>query len=563
MNQSRSAQWASLGQILKEERRYEEALEAFASARLHLLADLGECLAALGNKAEAKALFEELLDANPGDPRAQAGLMAIEQKGTIHQPASGSPATLSAIRPAPPHLASAAPAQTGSTPMPERENALALKGEGRFAEALAIFSKILTRGDCSVLVEAGDCLAAMDKHDDALALYEKALALAPADARPHVGIGIVKLLTGKLSEASAAFTRALREEPANPKALCGLGLVRSTQERPGEAFDLFARALGTDPENITALHELVKLAYGLDRFTEAAGHLETYLMYHPGNTDMLFSHAGILYMAGEPAKARDAVERLLALSPGYEGAGELLTKLRDSKAGTGDRGPGTGKCEIRPVAEAWQLKEAGEFQEALAAFSRLIDGGDRSVLADRGDCLANLGRLDEAAASYQEALLEDEADLKAIVGVGVVSLLQGKQVKAVTWFNRALKADPASTRAFCGLGMVRNMQGKGGEAFDCFRRALEGDPENLTALHEVVRLAYTTERFDEIVPHLDRYLMHHPADLDMLYTLAGIQFKAGRNAEALESIEKVLLFAPDYEGGKELFERIQNDMNIP
>jgi len=489
-------------------------------------------------------------------------------------PAPPTPETPPPTPPVLPIPAAGGPSCRTVLPSSYRETALALKSEGRFVEALDILSKILTRGDRSVLVEAGDCLAALEKHDDALVLYGEALAAAPADARAHVGIGIVKLLTGKLSEASAAFTRALEHEPANPKALCGLGLVRNAQERSGEAFDLFRRALDADPENLTALHELVKLAYALDRFTEAAGHLETYLMYHPGDTDMLFSHAGLLFMAGEPAKARDAVERLLALSPAYEGASELLTKLRDSKFGTGDQGPGTRDQEKLKASEqqssplpvpgprspASRLKEEGKFEEALAAFSRLIDNGDRSVLADRGDCLANLGRLDEAVVSYQEALQEDEGDLKAMVGLGVVSLLQGKQVKAVTWFNRALKADPANSRALCGLGMVRNMQGKGGEAFDCFRRALEGDPENLTALHELVKLAYATEQFDEIVPHLDRYLMHHPADLDMLYTLAGIQHKAGRNAEALESIEKVLLFAPGYEGGKELFERIQECM---
>lgn len=453
-------------------------------------------------------------------------------------PAPTAPETPRTALPVQPAPAPAAPSCSAVPPTADRETALALKREGRFVEALDVLSKILTRGDRSVLVDAGDCLAALEKHDDALALYGEALAAAPGDARAHVGIGIVKLLTGRLAEASAAFTRALEGEPANPKALCGLGLVRGAQERPGEAFDLFRRTLDADPENLTALHELVKLAYALDRFTEAAGHLETYLLYHPGDTDMLFSYAGILYMAGKPETARDAVERLLVLSPGYEGAGELLMKLRD-------QGP------------ASLLKEQGKYEEALAAFSRLIDGGDRSVLADRGDCLANLGRLDEAAASYQEALQENEADPKAIVGLGVVSLLQGKQVKAVTWFNRALKADPANTRALCGLGMVRNMQGKEVEAFDCFRRALAADPENLTALHELVKLSYATGRFDEALPLLDSYLMHHPADLDMLYTLAGIQHKAGSNAEALESIEKVLLFAPDYEGGKELFERIR------
>ena len=46
----------------------------------------------------------------------------------------------------------------------------------------------------------------------------------------------------------------------------------------------------------------------------------------------------------------------------------------------------------------------------------------------------------------------------------------------------------------------------------------------------------------------------------MLYSLAGIQFKAGRLPEALENVEKVLLFAPEYEGGSALFERIRETM---
>ncbi len=402
------------------------------------------------------------------------------------------------------------------------------------------------------LLEKADTLTAAQCYDEALTGYQTILDIFPGNCRAMVGTGFVKLMTNKNTEAAIWFSKALNVSSANPKALCGLGLVRNAQDRPGEAFGLFCKALDADPENLKALHELVKLAYAMDRFREAAGHLEIYLMNHPGDTDILYSYAGILYMAGRRDEAREAVERLLALSPEYEGAQELLEEI-----GTRDSGLGTGTV-AQP--DEWQLKEEGKFEEALEAFSRLIDGGDRSSLADRGDCLAQLGRIDEAAASYQEALQEDETDMKAMVGLGVLSLLQGKQVKAVTWFNRVLKADPANGKALCGLGMVRNMQNKHGEAFDLFSRAADADPENLTPLHELVKLAYTTDRFQETEKRVERYLMHHPADLDMLYTLAGIQFKAGRNAEALAAIDKVLLFAPDYEGGKELRERIVESM---
>ncbi|ADI85775.2 glycosyltransferase [Geobacter sulfurreducens] len=461
----------------------------------------------------------------------------------------------------PPAAASTAPQQVTPTPgtgaaaatpsVSGREKALALKAEGRYVEAIEHLVKIVTAGDNSVLVDLGDCLASLEKYDDALALYQESLVLCPTNGRALVGVGVVRYMTRRIAEAADAFSRALEIDPADPKALCGLGMARCAQGRNAEGFELYGRALEAEPENLTAVHESVRLAYELGRFNEAARRLESYLRHHPGDIDILFACAGLLHMAGRNADARDALERLLVFSPDYSGAMELLAKLEGR-----DQEPGERATE----AEARRLKEDGKYEEALAAFSRAAEAGDSSALADMGDCLAQLGRLDEATARYLEALDADGTDLKALVGLGVVSLVQGKQVKAVTWFNRALKADPANAKALCGLGMVRNMQNKHDEAFSLLARAVDADPEGLTALHELIRLSYATGRFDEAGERLDRYLMHHPADLDMVFAQAGIRFKAGRYAEALSSIETVLLFASDYEGGLELREAITQAM---
>jgi len=459
-------------------------------------------------------------------------------------------------RPAP--APAAQPAVATPTPSlgPDHERAATLKAAGKCIEALEVYSNILTSGDSSVLADIGDCLTNLQKYDDALSVYHDALKRTPHDGRALVGIGVVKLMTGRQGDAAEAFTKALRCKPQDSKALCGLGLARCGQGRPQEAFDAFRQAVEADPENLTALHELVKLAYELNRFAETAGALESYLRYHPADTDILFSQAGILFMAGQDEAARDAVERLLAVAPGYEGAPELLGKLTRQQAGERVAMPmGTGSSE-----RAQQLKEAGNYDEALAEYARLREAGNRSVLADMGECSAYRGQYGEAVGFYQEALKEDETNVKALVGLGVVSIVEEKLVKAVTWFNKALKVDPANARALCGLGMVRNLQGKHEEAFELFARATDANPEDLNALHELVKLTYATGRFAEAEERLASYLRHHPADLDMLYSLAGIQFKAGRLPEALENVEKVLLFAPEYEGGSALFERIRETM---
>jgi tetratricopeptide (TPR) repeat protein len=271
---------------------------------------------------------------------------------------------------------------------------------------------------------------------------------------------------------------------------------------------------------------------------------------------MLFSFAGLLFKSGEYAEAREALERLTVLSPDYAGANDLLAMI------AGSSNPVTGEKEadqgLNPMAEeARLLKEEGKFEEALAVFSRMAGQAGHSAAADIGDCLANLDRLDEAAVSYRQALKENGNNLKALVGLGVLGLLQGEEEKAAAWFNRALQIDSADARALCGLGMVRNMQNRFEEASALFAGSLDADPEQLPALNGLVGCSYRLERFEEAERRLTNYLMYHPADLDMLFSLAGLCYRAGNLAAARDNLEKVLLFAPDYQGGRELLDKIR------
>jgi tetratricopeptide (TPR) repeat protein len=140
-------------------------------------------------------------------------------------------------------------------------------------------------------------------------------------------------LTKDFGAATAAFSTVLLSDPANSKALCGLGLAKLGEGRSKAGIRYLKKALDADPENTTALNELISAAYNLDIFTDALSCTRAYLMYHPGNLDILFSLAGLLYKTGAYEEARDEVERLLALSPEYQGGEELLAKILTASVG--------------------------------------------------------------------------------------------------------------------------------------------------------------------------------------------------------------------------------------
>lgn len=69
--------WLKAGTYYRTRGNFEKALESFAQARLALLCEMGECLVSLGKLEEGQALFEEVLEANPANARANAGMGII------------------------------------------------------------------------------------------------------------------------------------------------------------------------------------------------------------------------------------------------------------------------------------------------------------------------------------------------------------------------------------------------------------------------------------------------------------------------------------------------------
>ena len=209
------------------------------------------------------------------------------------------------------------------------ERGVQLKAEQRYDEALTTLQLACKEGDTSGYAHMGDCLAQLGNSSDAETAYLDALKYDITDPRANTGIGVLKLLAGQAAPAIAAFSKVLKIEPDNSRALCGLGMARQLEGRPEIGFGYLVKACRADAENLTALTELIKASYALNRFDEAVRCTQNYLMYHPLESDLLFSLAGLFYKQGKFRDATNTIESLLIASPEYEGAAELMAKAAE------------------------------------------------------------------------------------------------------------------------------------------------------------------------------------------------------------------------------------------
>lgn len=183
-----------------------------------------------------------------------------------------------------------------------------------------------------VVKELGDCHAMVGELDQAQECYDRAAVLAPDEAGPYVGCGVLELQKGNAADAETAFRVACRLDPACSKAYCGLAMIRQQEGEAQEAFDLYLKSLELDKNNLTALLGLFQLSCQTGTFARVIECLEVYLDMHPGDISVMFCLATLHLKDGRCGKAKRLLNDILIVDAGNMEAADLLEEVEHTLA---------------------------------------------------------------------------------------------------------------------------------------------------------------------------------------------------------------------------------------
>jgi tetratricopeptide (TPR) repeat protein len=251
-------------------------------------------------------------------------------------------------------------------------------------------------------------------------------------------------------------------------------LTKFLYEQLFEDKQLSAELTLLELPNLMALLAYTQQREDAESIVEIAGSIEN-LLQTLGRRQILQQVAAIRQKAEKGLKAwnntsfnaaKNQIERLLekdTLGPAQTAAQDLLKKSLDAGE---DAYPGAAyNIGMANLLLGRILERSGDAEPALTylesartQFDRLGRNGNRiaqrmasACLAEQGDCLINLGRLDEAAAAYEEsiALYEKLGDLRgAAVGKGQLGTVRYYQKQ----YAEALSSYESSIHAFESLG---------------------------------------------------------------------------------------------------------------
>ena len=160
-------------------------------------------------------------------------------------------------------------------------------------------------------------------------------------------------------------------------------------------------------------------------------------------------------------------------------------------------------------ALAFELQSDGRYGEAVdeyRTFIRLVpmDAEVPRTYHQIGRALMALGRLDEAASAFREALARLPGHADSLAGLADTLLAQNKLDEAVTAYRNFLARNPDRPDASMNLGLALVKLNRDAEARDVFARVVQLQPDNVAAHVNLAYALANTGRYGDSVREFRR-----------------------------------------------------------
>ena len=295
------------------------------------------------------------------------------------------------------------------------------------------------------------------------AIWADTAAKRPTNARAHNNLGQALYRLGRVDEALASYQRALALQPTYPETHYNIGVALGSRGDDAGAVQSYLAALRWAPAYVEAHNNLGSALVRLDRWPEALPHFERALELRPDFAEARGNLGNALLQAG---RREEAIEQLRWVVTRLPENAEGLYNLGNAVAAGGD------------MAEALRLYErALQIRPAYPA-----------ALVNAGNALLALGRLEPALGSYLRAAELNPKLADAHYNAGAVLLELERWGEAIPCLEAALAQAPNHARAERALGFALGRTGRIEQALAHYERFLQAAPDDAEARAEYLQL---------------------------------------------------------------------------
>lgn len=494
-----------------------------------------------GQDASALEQLQPYVAAAPGDMNARQLLAIIALRNKQPELAQKQLATILARRP------------EDYTSLSLMASALMATGDTQKAVQYLRKATALQPESADTKAQLGLGLLVQGEENAGVAELESAIQLKPELQQAQVTLALFYLAEHKYDEGLKVAERLRVSMPDNPAPLNIIGVLQRAKGNEAAARKAWEEAIAKAPGDPAASHNLADLALAAKNITQARKLYDDVLKKHPDHILTIAKLADLDLIANEPAQAEARLKKALEANPTLVTTRVALSRFYLSRGQAAQAletiRPATEAAEPEPTALAL-LGEAqlalGDAINAAATLTKLTQlqslPANHYLLAR---ALLGTGNTRKADEQLNIALKLDKNFLlaqllKVQIQIGDNQLAAAKQSLVQLKKTYADHPQVLVTEAAIALREKRT-----DDAVRALRAALAKAPDNLIVTQLAMAQWQAGDR-DGGLQSLKTWLDKHPDDLMVTDTQAKFYLLAGREADAVRSMEQVIKLNPKH-----------------
>jgi tetratricopeptide (TPR) repeat protein len=370
---------------------------------------------------------------------------------------------------------------------------------------------------------------ALQKADEALAVYRQMTELFPEDPQPPFLMASILLRQGKQNEARSALEKSLEISPDYMPAIQGLVGLDISAKQYAPALDRVQKLLDTEPKDKTKFAQLSALRGTIyaaqEDFTHAEADLLKAIDLDPNLTSAYLLLAQLYIKTN---KQQQAIEKL----------NESIEKNKNVPA---------------LMLLAMLNAHMQHFDAARDAYEKLLTVAPNSPAALNNLAVLyseQLGQLDKASELAKKAREANPNDAHVADTLGWILFKKGDYDNARPLLQESVSKLPDQPEIQFHAGMAHYMMGEEGPARIALEKAANASADFPGKDEARQRLALLDINVATANPgvrtELENYLRKWPNDPAVLVRLAAIQERDGAADQALKTYEKLLSDYPQF-----------------
>lgn len=356
--------------------------------------------------------------------------------------------------------------------------------------------------------------------DEAESACRTVLIRRAADARATQLLGLIERRRGRLDEAERLLRLSVELEPGNPEFHSNCAQLLSARGKHELALQHFEQAVRLDGRFRPGRLGLARLSNQLGHHAEAERQARALVSADRRDSEAWSALGVALDGLGRTSEARAALERAVALAPGYAAARSNLAAVlcKEERAiealEQADAIQALGSATPRlALTRARALMLLDRYDEAEAELGSLVDAQPHDL--DAQFLLAQLRHVRgdaDFAAALREATSRPEAPPSVAMMHADVLRRAGLTADAERIVRELIARLGAAPQLLSSLGNILHESGRHAEAVAAAREAARALPDDVPIVENYVAALLSAGEAAEAVPVIERFRLRAPLD---------------------------------------------------